>query len=127
MAVLIACPHGATAQACDDEFRRASRQRGRPVPGWVDEHLANPYPDPEMIKESLESAASAKGRGARVSLSFCEPLAGSRLIRSVAARSPALYVAVNLMLGIMLPLFPAPRTDKSYRMILLTEFTAPGA
>jgi SAM-dependent methyltransferase len=122
-AVLIACPHGTTAQKCDESFRRASTKRNRPLPSWVEEHLRNPYPDATTMTTDLQSAASATGRDAHVRLLYCEPAAVTRLVRSAAARSDLLYGLVNLLSGILLSLLPLPGARGSYRMVLLAELT----
>ena len=121
-AVLIACPHGLIAQACDDEFRRASERHRRPTPDWVSEHLRQPYPSETAITEQVTSAAGETGRGVKVSLWYCEPTVVTRMVRAAAARSDLLYAGVNLLFGMILPLLPRPDAGNGYRMVLLAEF-----
>ena len=122
-AVLIACPHGQPAQACDDEFRRAAARRNRPVPDWVHEHLRQPYPEEAAIIEHLQNEAASSGRKARISSLYCEPIKVSRLVRMAATRSDLLYMLVNLLFGFILPLLPNPNARDSYRMVLLVDLT----
>jgi SAM-dependent methyltransferase len=120
-AVLIACPHGTTARDCDETFRRASMLRHRPLPSWVEEHLEHPYPTASAMSDYIESAAAFAGRRAAVSVSYCEPAAITRLVRSAAARSDLLYGLVNLLSGTVLSFLPLPGAQASYRMVLLAE------
>ena len=121
-AVLIACPHGAAARRCDEEFRHELEARQRPVPGWVDEHLRQPYPTSSEVVGHVRHAAAAQRRAVKISLSYSEPLSACRLVRRSAARSEVLYVAVNFLMGAALPVMPAPRAHNSYRAIILAEF-----
>jgi SAM-dependent methyltransferase len=121
-AVLIAAPHGEAAQGCDEEFRRELTARRRPVPGWVDEHLRQPYPTSPEVVALVRRAAAAQGRAVKISLSYSEPLGASRLVRRSAARSDVLYTAVNFLMGVALPVIPEPRAGNSYRTIILAEF-----
>jgi SAM-dependent methyltransferase len=120
--VLIAAPHGETAQGCDEEFRRELTARKRPVPGWVDEHLRQPYPTSSEVVGLVRRAAAAQGRAVKISLSYSEPISACRLVRRSAARSGALYTAVNFLMGVALPVIPAPGAGDSYRTIILAEF-----
>jgi len=121
-AVLIACPHGSVARACDEEFRSASLARGRPLPSWVDEHLQNSYPDSRTLSETLTAAVRESDRSANLSTKYCESATVCRLVRGAAARSNVLYAFANVLFGSLLPLFPLPDRDNSYRVVLLAEF-----
>jgi SAM-dependent methyltransferase len=116
-AVLIACPHGHIAQSCDRKYERALEARGRPIPEWITEHRAHPYPTDSSVAESVRMA----NRDARISLSYCEPASICRLVRAAAARSTTLYAAVNLLFGLLLPLMPQPSAATGYRMVLFAE------
>ncbi len=122
-AVLIACPHGQTAQDCDEIFRRACAARGRPLPAWVAEHQQHPYPVSDVLAEQVQRAAEASGRMAKISLSYCEPARVCRLVRAAAARSSLLYAAVNLFFGALFAVMPTPDAQGSYRMVLMTELS----
>ena len=121
-AVLIACPQGPVAERCDAEFRRSLEARARPVPEWVFEHQAEPYPTSSVVSETIRLAAETSGRTLRTSLSYSEPVSVCRLVRRAAAGPKASYLATNLLFGALLPLMPAPNADSGYRMILLAEF-----
>jgi hypothetical protein len=45
-------------------------------------------------------------------------------VRGAAARSDALYLAMNLLLGLLLPLVPEPKSENSYRMVMLAELSS---
>jgi len=122
-AVLIACPHGETGRACDAEFQRALEMRRRPVPEWVLEHQGQPYPTSDEVAEKLLRAARASGRQVKISLSYCESVKACQFVREAAARSDALYVAANVLLGALLPMMPSPDAKSSYRMVMLAEFS----
>lgn len=124
-AILIACPHGPIARACDEEFRRASTAHGRPLPSWVEEHLRQTYPDPSALQEMIETSAATRGLSAKLSTWYCESASVSRLVRRAAARSDLLYLFVNLLFGTLLPLFPLPSAGASYRLVLLAELGTP--
>ena len=120
-AVLIACPHGAVARKCDDDFRRASESHARAVPDWLNEHLQHTYPIKSVIAEQVEVACRETGRSVRLSWWYCEPASITRLVRFFAARSELLYAGVNVLFGLLLPLWPLPSADNSYRMVMLAE------
>lgn len=122
-AVLVACPHGENGQACDAEFQSALESRGRPIPEWVAEHQRQEYPTTTKVAQKLREAAAASGRKAKITLSYCEPVQTCRFVRGAAARSDALYLAANLLLGLLLPLVPAPKSENSYRMVMLAELS----
>jgi SAM-dependent methyltransferase len=120
-AVLIACPDGDKARDSDEGFRRDLVKHGRDIPNWVNEHQQNPYPLASEIMEQVRQTAVASGKTAKLSLTYCEPTSVGRLVRAAAARSDALFAAVNLLLGAMLPLFPTPEAHDGYRMIVLAR------
>lgn len=122
-AVLVACPHGENGQACDAEFQSALGSRNRPVPPWVAEHQRQEYPTTTKVAEKLREAAAASGRKVKITLSYCEPVKACRFVRGAAARSGALYFSANLLLGVLLPLLPAPGFENSYRMVMLAELS----
>jgi SAM-dependent methyltransferase len=122
-ALLVAHPHGPTARRCDEDFRRAMEERGQAAPAWVYEHLGQTYPTAAEIAGQVRAAAAAAGRAVKISLSYSEPLTACRLVRATAARSGLLYAAVNLALGAVSGVLPAPGADDSYRVIVLAEFT----
>ena len=122
-AVLVACPHGENGQACDAEFLGALESRSRPIPDWVAEHQRQEYPTTTKVAEKIREAAAASGRKVKITLSYCEPLTVCRFVRGAAARSNALYLAANLLLGVLLPLVPTPNSENSYRMVMLAELS----
>ena len=122
-AVLVACPHGKNGQACDEEFRRGLESRDRPVPEWLTEHQRQAYPTATRVAEKLREAAAGSGRKVKITLSYCEPVRACQIVRGAAARSDSLYVAVNFLLGLLLPLVPAPQSENSYRMVMLAELS----
>ncbi len=122
-AVLLACPHGENGPACDAEFQSALENRGRPIPDWVAEHRRQEYPTTTKVAEKLREAAADSGRKVKISLSYSEPVQACRFVRGAAARSDALYLAANLLLGLLLPLVPEPKFENSYRMVMLAELS----
>ena len=122
-AVLVACPHGENGQTCDAEFQSALESRNRPIPAWVTEHLRQEYPTTTKVAEKLRQAARASGRKVKITLYYSEPVQACRFVRGAAARSDALYLAANLLLGVLLPLVPAPNFGNSYRMVMLAELS----
>lgn len=55
---VIACPAGGEALAADRRVADQLRARGRAVPGWLEEHLENGFPEPVQ----LAAAAAPFGR-----------------------------------------------------------------
>jgi ubiquinone/menaquinone biosynthesis C-methylase UbiE len=123
-AVLVACPHGENGQACDAEFQSELENRGRPIPEWVVEHQRQEYPTAAKVAEKLREEAAASGRKVKITLSYSEPVRACRFVRGAAARSDALYLAMNLLLGLLLPLVPEPKSENSYRMVMLAELSS---
>jgi SAM-dependent methyltransferase len=115
--VLIACPHGATAQSCDTRFKRALDAHGRPVPAWLSEHRAQPYPTVSAVAERIRHA----DREVTLSVTYSEPALVCRIVRAVAARSSALYAVVNLFFGAFARTIPEPGAANSYRMLLFAR------
>jgi hypothetical protein len=122
-AVLIACPHGATARECDEGYRQACVARGRPLPAWLLEHQQQPYPETAQLVEHLEGAARAGGRSARISVTYSERADVCRWVRAAAARSDLLYLFFNLLFGMAFDVLPAPAADSSYRAVILAELS----
>jgi hypothetical protein len=122
-AVLVACPHGENGQACDAEFQSALESRSRPIPSWVGEHQRQEYPTTTRVAEKLRAAATASGRKVKITFSYCEPVKACRFVRGAAARSDALYLAANLLLGLLSSLMPPPKFENSYRMVMLAELS----
>jgi len=51
---VIACPAGTEALETDRRLATRLRSRGRPVPGWLEEHLANGFPAPDEVVAAAE-------------------------------------------------------------------------
>lgn len=115
--VLVACPQGAGAARCDTEFQSGLRKRGRPEPSWISEHQASPYPTTTAIVETIREIRP----DARLSVSYSEPMLITRAVRGAATRSSALYGAVNLLVGSLVGMIPAPSCDRGYRVIVYAE------
>lgn len=122
-AVLVACPHGAHGETCDADFQSALETHSRPLPEWLAEHQRQEYPTMTKVTEKLRAAAAASGRKVTITVSYCEPVRACRFVRGAAARSDALYLAANLLLGLLLPLVPEPKFENSYRMVMLAELS----
>lgn len=125
-AILIACPHGEKARESDERFRRDLEKHSREIPDWLNEHQSHPYPIASEIMAQVQRTAAEMGRTVVASVMYCEPTKIGGLVRAAAARSNALYAAINLFFGALLPLVPEPGPNESYRMILLAQFSANG-
>ena len=124
-AVLLACPHGATARHCDELYRRALEERGKNLPEWLIEHQRQAYPTGSGLVELVEGAARRVGRMGRISLSYTEPARVCRLVRAAAVRSNPLYLALNLLLGTFFNAFQTPGIDSSYRIMIVADISDP--
>jgi hypothetical protein len=122
-ALLIGCPHGATAQACDEDFRQACIRNSKPLQSWIGEHQKQAYPEEAWLIERVQQAAQRTGREAKITVRFNEPARICRRVRNAAARSTAGYVLVNLLYGMLLPLVRKPRRDNSYRIFIVAELS----
>ena len=125
-AIVLAYPQGKLAADIDEEFRRDCEVHGTVFPGWLIEHQRQPYPVTANIVEQLQAAATATGRKATISLSYCEPANVSRIVRRAAARSKVLYAAVNLVFGALLSVIRSPKDSNGYRAIALVELSPAG-
>jgi hypothetical protein len=52
--LIVACPAGSAALAADRELAAGLRSRGMPPPGWLLEHEANGFPEPNELRSALE-------------------------------------------------------------------------
>ncbi len=50
---IVACPAGAAALAADRRLADRYRRAGRPLPGWLQEHLDNGFPEPHELVAAL--------------------------------------------------------------------------
>jgi SAM-dependent methyltransferase len=120
-AVVIAFPSGRAARRMDEMFASKLSASGQPMPDWLEEHLAQPYPDTENIIAAVEKAAAKDGRNTAISVSYSEHLSVARFLRSWASRSKYCYVAANLLSGMLSPLMPNASAESSYRLIVVAE------
>jgi ubiquinone/menaquinone biosynthesis C-methylase UbiE len=120
--VVVAFPAGPKARAMDEEFERKLKAAGEAVPDWLEEHLANPYPDAEQICEVITREANRQGRSAVIKKQFSESLRVAQILRNAASASKYLYLAGNLAAGFLLPVMPRPGGDDAYRTIIVAEF-----
>ena len=122
--LVLACPHGTPASDADAAFHDALARRSKPIPDWLLEHQAQPYPEPGWLAARLEDAARRSGRRLQLQISYCEPIAVCRALRLVAARSAVLNVGLDLVLGPLTPLLRARSAARSYRVVLVARFAA---
>ena len=123
--VILACPQGAPGKRCDAEFRRALEAREREVPLWLREHQEYPLPRTTDLIECLQDAAAASGRSLSIVKAYCEPVSICRLVRSAAARSPAFYLILNMLLGAMTPVLDRTARRRGYRVVLVARLGSP--
>jgi SAM-dependent methyltransferase len=121
-AIVIAFPAGRPARMMDEQFAERLRTSGEPLPDWLDEHLTQPYPEPDAVIDDIAQAALKTGRSAAVSTTYSERLSVAKFLRVWALRSKYGYVAANLLLGMLSPLIPQPKAGGAYRSIILAEF-----
>ena len=117
--VVIATPQGEVARRCDADFERQLLDRDTPVPAWIPESRAQPYPTVESVLAAIRRADP----DAAVSVTYSEPAAVCRFVRTAAARSAVLYAAANLLLGLMLRLIRQPGATNGYRVIVFARLT----
>ena len=121
-AVVVACPHGQNAERADRRFFERLCARGKPIPPWLEEHLRQPYPTVEWLRGEVETAATTLGKKVLIDVRFCETPWSSAVIRACALRSRALYAAVNVALGSVIPLTSGADDPGSYRAIMTIRF-----
>ena len=117
-AIVIAFPSGVEARDVDEDFERQLTASGQPLPDWLAEHLANPYPETAEIVAAIEGS----NRNADVSIANSESLSVAKFLRSWATRSKYGYITANILAGIFLPLMPKASAGNSYRSIVVAEF-----
>lgn len=121
-AVVLAFPSGLPAREMDESFERKLKRADQVIPDWLGEHLENPYPDAEQIREVINSEAVRSGRKVTVRTHYSESLKVAGMLRSAASTSKYLYLAGNLAAGFLLPVMPRPSGDDAYRAIIVAEF-----
>jgi SAM-dependent methyltransferase len=120
-AVIIAFPSGASARRIDEEMATKLRSVHESLPEWLEEHLAQPYPDRETIIGALEESVAISGRSAEISASYSENISVAKFLRACAARSKYIYLAANLFAGILAPLLPRANADTAYRSVIVAD------
>lgn len=121
-AVVLAFPAGSKAREMDEAFEGRLKAAGDQIPDWLEEHLANPYPDADRIREVVNTEAERAGRRVTVKTHFSESLKVAGALRSAATTSKYLYLAGNLAAGFLLPVMPRPTGGDAYRTIIVAEF-----
>ncbi len=120
--IVLAFPCGTNARRIDENFRVALEESNRPIPSWLDEHMKYDYPLIESVMEYIKSSDGIAGAPIHSTVIGSEQIRVTEALRKIAVKSSRLYVVVNLLAGVLLPLFPRPLQNKSYRSILLVEF-----
>jgi SAM-dependent methyltransferase len=121
-AAIITFPSGAQARTVDERFAEELDRRGSPRPEWLDEHLANPYPETAAVVGEIMAAANGCGRAVTTEVDYSEPLRGARFVRWAAERSPYLFLAGSLAAGSIVPLMPQVAAEDAYRTIAVATF-----
>lgn len=119
----VAFPAGRMAWQVDEGFREMLAQAYKAEPEWLSEHLNNPFPDVDWVKNEINSAANTSRRTVSdVCILYSENIRVSRFIRRLAARSGRLFVVGNLVCGLLSAFIPKPGLSNSYRAIILVRF-----
>jgi len=122
-AVILAFPCGSQARQIDESFAAQLNQLDKPQPDWLDEHLHSPYPQLNSILSVIETEAIKHNKNVRTKTFYSERIQVTRSLRWAASHSKFLYLAINLLAGVMHPVTPQANKDNSYRVILLAEFS----
>ena len=126
-AAIITFPSGAQARAVDERFAAELDRRGDVRPEWLDEHLANPYPEAAAVVDEINSAANAHGRAVETAVHYSEPLRAARFVRWAAERSPYLFLSGSLAAGLLIPFMTQVTAEDAYRTIAVAAFVEGGA
>ena len=121
-AAIITFPSGTEARMVDERFAEELNRRNSAQPEWLDEHLANPYPETAVVVDEIKTAANACGRAVMTEVHYSEPLRGARFVRWAAERSPYLFLAGSLAAGSMVPLMSPVAPQDAYRTIVAATF-----
>ena len=116
--LVLACPQGPAARACDDRYLTQLQARGRTSPAWVEEHLRHPYPDAHAMVASVRVSAGSQGRETAITLNYCESIRVTWLLRTASVYFPKLYATINILFGLLEPLLPGRSAASSYRMVM---------
>lgn len=119
--VVVSFPSGNAARRVDEAFHRNLIQRNMPVPDWVNEHLADNYPEVESVVAEVHGQATKLGREVDTSVFYSEHIEVTKFLRWAAVRSKYVYIISNFFLGIVLPVFLRAGVDNSYRSILVVR------
>lgn len=60
---IVACPAGPAAHAADRELSEHYARSGQPEPGWLREHVEQPFPDPAELMAALEPYGEVRATG----------------------------------------------------------------
>ncbi|MFZ1702569.1 MAG: methyltransferase domain-containing protein [Pyrinomonadaceae bacterium] len=121
-AVVITFPCGERARNIDEYFEKELKDRGQPLPEWLAEHLANRYPEAKEIIDEITTEAESSERKVSTQVIYSENSTVAKILRWSAARSKYLYIAANLLAGILLPIMPKANAANGYRAIVFTKF-----
>jgi hypothetical protein len=121
-AVVLTFPCGQLARYADEDFRNRLANRHKPEPCWLAEHLQNPYPEVESVLTTIQAEAARYHRSVRARIYHSEHIEIARVLRRAASRSKFLYIAANILTGLLLPIIPSPGRDNSYRTVVVAEF-----
>lgn len=124
-AVVIAFPFGKNAYELDVEFKRRLKDKGKPEPEWLTEHLQNQYPELKTILTTVNEVAANGKNTVKTTVSYSENLGVTRALRKLATRSKFLYVFMNILAG-MSPVVLQSDENNSYRVIIVTEVSERG-
>lgn len=122
-ALVLAFPFGQLAREVDENFQKDLIKSKKSSPEWLDEHLLNPYPSIEDILSIINSGSSKYGKKInKVEMFYSEDIKITRSLRWAAAKSKFLFIALNSLFGLLLPVIPKPNKNNSYRAIILIQF-----
>jgi hypothetical protein len=122
-AVIIAFPCGSQARQIDESFAARLNQSDKSQPKWLDEHLQHLYPRLDLILSAIETEALKHNKSVCIKTFYSERIQIARLIRWAASHSNLLFMAVNLLAGIIHPITLRTNKSNSYRVILLAKFS----
>jgi SAM-dependent methyltransferase len=118
---ILAFPFGEGARQADRKMAAAYASVGRPLPGWLTEHLQHPHPELDAMLATLRTVAPALS-SRNIQCHLNEPLGLQGVHRYLARTSIPAYKAFSVLCSAMLPWLPGPRAaSQAYRVAMVVE------
>ena len=119
---MVAFPCGKLAEEADEHFHESLSKRGKVLPQWLVEHRQAPYPSVDSVLATIAAESAKHHRVFDTTVFYSENIRVTRLVRWAALRSEWLFVAIDVLAGLLAPLIRQPNEANSYRAVIVVKF-----